>query len=303
MNALILSDRERLNLHGPVKSVVDEYSTTKFDRDGKILEWSGNTSHGRVERKYVYDDRGRLLRIPGSNGDWVDEVHYDERGQKTRIRTVPSRADRGRHAFGIGAAFDAVAEGETPEGVGTVETTYNERGQPVEARILDDEGMVLARIAYTYDADGRLSQEKLTTENPPLPKAFRDQIPVEHRAAAIEQMKTQLAETSQRTGLFGDAVRTYAYDEQGRLAERHMRRGPIGEDISLRYNEHGDISESTRTTNPLPSEFGGHTEPALRSSNVYEYDEYGNWRSRQEKSEYNGHETTHSHIRELTFYS
>jgi len=57
-----------------VKSVADEYSTTEFDRDGKILEWSGNTSHGRVERKYVYDDRGTLLRISGSNGDWVDEV-------------------------------------------------------------------------------------------------------------------------------------------------------------------------------------------------------------------------------------
>lgn len=42
--------------------------------------------------------------------------------------------------------------------------------------VLDDEGMVLSRIVYGYDADGRLSQEKLTTENPPLPKEFRDQI-------------------------------------------------------------------------------------------------------------------------------
>ena len=51
----ILSDRERDGFNGPVKSVADEYSTTEFDRDGKIVEWSGNTSHGRVERKYVYD--------------------------------------------------------------------------------------------------------------------------------------------------------------------------------------------------------------------------------------------------------
>jgi hypothetical protein len=93
-------------------------------------------------------------------------------------------------------------------------------------------------------------------------------------------MKTQLSEISQRTRLYADAERTYVYDEHGRLAERHMSMGPIGEDIALRYNERGDISESTRTTTPLPSQFGGHTEPALRSSNVYEYDEFGNWRSR-----------------------
>jgi hypothetical protein len=81
----VLSDRERDGLHGPVKSVTDEYSTTVFHRDGKILEWSGNTSHRRVERTYVYDQAGRLLRISGSNGDWGDEFHYDERGRKTRI--------------------------------------------------------------------------------------------------------------------------------------------------------------------------------------------------------------------------
>ena len=48
-----VSDRETSGLRGPVKSVVDEYSATEFDQDGKILEWSGNTSHGRVERKYL----------------------------------------------------------------------------------------------------------------------------------------------------------------------------------------------------------------------------------------------------------
>jgi hypothetical protein len=67
------SDRERFGLRGQVKSVADEWSTTEFDPDGKILEWSGNTSHGRVEHKHIHDDRGSLLPISGSNGDWVDE--------------------------------------------------------------------------------------------------------------------------------------------------------------------------------------------------------------------------------------
>jgi hypothetical protein len=295
-------DRAHAGLHGPVQTVSDDWSTTEFDRDGKILEWRGNTSHGRVERKYVYDDGGKLLRISGSNGDWVDEFRYDEHGRKTRIRTVPSRPEPGHRAFGSGAAFDAVAEGETLEEGGAVETMYNERDEPVETRILDDEGMVLARIAYAYDADGRLSQEKLTNENVRLPKEFLPHIPVEHRAATLKQMKTQLAEISQRTGLYGDAERTYVYDEQGRLAERHMRMGPIGEDITLRYNERGDIAQSMRATSPLPIELGGHTEPALRCSNVYEYDEYGNWTDRTQTSQCGGHETKRTHVRQLTYY-
>ena len=86
-----VSDRERSGLDGPVKSVVDEFSTTVFGRDGKILEWSGNTSHGRVERKYVYDQAGRLVHISGSDGDHTDEFRYDERGRKTQIRQVPAR--------------------------------------------------------------------------------------------------------------------------------------------------------------------------------------------------------------------
>ena len=73
-----------------------------FDRDGKILEWSGNSSHGRVERKYIYDDGGKLIRISGSNGDYRDEFRYDERGRKTRIRVVPARPEQDLARMGSG---------------------------------------------------------------------------------------------------------------------------------------------------------------------------------------------------------
>jgi YD repeat-containing protein len=157
MNASI-TDRDKLGLRGPVTSVVDEWSTTEFDHDGKILVWSGNTSHGRVERN-VYDESGRLIRISGSNGDHTDEVRYDEQGRKTRIRHVPARPEQQSRAFGIAAWFDCTSEGDTLTDGGTVETMYNEHDQPGEARILDDEGTVLFQIAYTYDADGRLSRK------------------------------------------------------------------------------------------------------------------------------------------------
>jgi hypothetical protein len=297
------SRNERDGLNGLVKSSLKKTSTTEFDRDGKSSNGAG-IRHGRVERKYVYDQVGRLIRISGSNGDWVDEFRYDERGRKTRIRTVPSRAERGRHAFGIGAAFDAMVEGETLEDGGTVETTYYDydHDHPVEARVLDNEGMVLSRITYTYDADGRLSQEKLTTENVRLPKEFLTHIPVEHRAATIEQMKTQLAEISQRTGLSGDAERSYVYDHAGNMVERHMRKGSIREDIVWKYNQLGDAIEWTRTAGGFPHPTGEISEPALQCACTYEYDEHGNWIGRNEASEVGGTKTTRSHVRQLTYY-
>ena len=298
----ILSDRERYGLRGPVKSVIDEFSTTVFDRNGMVLEWSGNTSHGRVERKYVYDPDGRLIRISGSNGDHTDEFRYDENGRKTQIRHVPARPDVGSRAFGIGAAFHAVAEGETLDGGGTVETTYNEHDQALETKILDDEGLVLFRIVYTYKADGRMSQEKIITENLPWPKAFRDQIPVEHRAATLEQMKAQLAEISQRNGLSGDCERTYVYDHAGNMVERHMRQGSIREDITWKYNQLGDAVQWTRTAGGFPHPTGEISEPPLTSTCVYEYDEQGNWTIKTESSRVGESEATHIHTRLLTYY-
>jgi len=70
----------------------------------------------------------------------------------------------------------------------------------------------------------------------------------------------------------------------------------------LRYNEGGDISESMRTTTALPLELGGHVEPSFRYSNVYEYDEYGNWTSRNETSQCGERETKRIHVRQLTYY-
>ncbi len=52
-----------------------------------------------------------------------------------------------------------LGKGEMLTDGGTVETKYNEYNEAVEATILDDEGVVLSRITYTYDAEGRLSQE------------------------------------------------------------------------------------------------------------------------------------------------
>ena len=231
MKSLSPSDRERAELRGSVRTIVDDWSTTVFDRDGKIIEWRGNTLHGHSERTYSYDENGKLIRTTGSNGDQLDEFRYDEQGRMTQIRHVPARTE-GANATGIEVYFEAISEGHILTDGGTVETSYNERGQPVERRIVDDEGVLLFRIVHLYDASGRLGEERLVSENPSLPRAFRDQIPSEQRAAVLTQMKTAVENMRQQTGLFGNAERTYVYNGQGRVAERHMCMGPIREDLA-----------------------------------------------------------------------
>src|SRR5215467_10869103 len=119
MSSSSLSDCEKAGFRGPVKTIVDEYSTTVFDRNGKTVEWGGNTLHGRVERTYVYDPDGRLIRVRGSSGDDEDEFCYDGQG-KTQIRRVPPRPDRQSHASGVSIWFDVISEGEGLTDGGTV---------------------------------------------------------------------------------------------------------------------------------------------------------------------------------------
>ena len=250
----LATDREKAELRGPVKTIADDWSTTVFDREGKILEWRGNTFHGSTERTYSYDKNGKLIRITGSGGDRVDEFQYDEQGRMTQIRHVPARPERRNTAIGAEVAFEVISEGDSLIDGGIVETSYNERGQPVERRIVDDEGTLLFRILHTYDANGRLGEQRLVTENFNLPKELREQIPSEQRAAVLAQLKTEMGSATQ--GLFSDAERSYVYNSEGRLAERHMRMGPIREDLVWTFGSRGDLTELTKRTICFPNELG-----------------------------------------------
>jgi hypothetical protein len=81
-----------------------------------------------------------------------------------------------------------------------------------------------------------------------------------------------------------------------------MRQGSMREDIALKYNEHGDICESSRTAGGFPHETGTISEPSLTNICSYEYDEHGNWIKKTEHSRADKHEGTYSHARQLTYY-
>lgn len=301
MNSAAISDRERLGLRGPVKTVADDYSTTFFDRDGRILEWRGATFQGHAERIYTYDEKDRLIAIRSNNAaDHNDEFRY-ESGPKTRIRHVPARPEQRNCASGVTVWLDVVSEGGSLADGGTVETTFNERDQPVESRVFDDEGTLLLQVEYAYDTDGRLSQERVVTIGFSFPKEFRDQIPVEQRAAVVAKIQAEFQQITQSAGQFGNAQRSYVYDRHGRLAERHMLMGSNREDLTFSYNERGDISELTsETRGSLPD--GSAQEYLIhKRRRVYEYDNFGNWISRTESVEPSEYANTSK--RQLTYYS
>jgi hypothetical protein len=252
-----------------------------------------------VHCTYIYDENARLIGVMRSTDHIEREFHYDG-SSKTELRRIQPRAGQQSHATGFSIIFGSSIGGRLIDGWGVVETKYNELDQPIEMRVLDDEAIVVYRIEYVYDTPDRLSEEKLITENPSIPKTFRDQIPIEHRHAFIGEMKAKFREDTQ--GLFGDTVRTYTYDEKGRIAERHMRMGPMREDLTFSYNEHGEISELARQQSGFPDASMPATQIALKILREYEYDSFGNWTRIEEKSEFGGNSSSHIVSRQLTYY-
>src|SRR5260370_11892310 len=113
MKSLSPSDRERAELRGPVRTIVDDWSPTVFDRDGNVLEWRGTRCRGIRSERTPTTKKGKLIRITGHNGDQLDEFRYDEQRRMTQITRVPARGERANKATGIEVYFEAISEGET----------------------------------------------------------------------------------------------------------------------------------------------------------------------------------------------
>jgi hypothetical protein len=123
---------------------------------------------------------------------------------------------------------------------------------------------------------------------------------MEQREALFAEMRAKFHEAAR--GLFGDTVRTYVYDGQGRIAERHMRMGPMREDLTFSYNERGDINElrmeqSGSLDGSIPL-----TPITLEVRREYEYDSFGNWTRMMETSGFSGNVSLHTPTRQLTYH-
>jgi hypothetical protein len=334
-----MSDREKAGLRGPVKTCVVEttalpdgnkYSTaTEYSPDGRLLtsrntnadgsEWvrtvtyhadgrlaktvSGKMGEPGNESLYAYDGSGRLLSITNQpeKGGRID-FQYDGQNRKTTESFHPETLKRAQNTSYVGSLWDAAVEAGigVPIG-GNISTIYNDKDLSTEAQLRDGQGRIVTRIVRSYDANGRIKEEKQIQENPAL--FFVDKFGADGQpqptAAQLEAMNGAMK--SMLNGRNGTGI-SYVYDAQGRVTEMRYRSSWFAKDTTTSYNEHGDKSEEreTMTSNStvpvgvpfsidengtlvqdhpaakaaeVPDQLSGET----KVSYVYQYDNYGNW--------------------------
>jgi len=285
--------------------------TTEYDVDGRIMvirtqnsdgsEWvtrytygpsghllkiaAGKESEPSQETDYSYDGQGRLLKISDSlTPDNPISFRYDERGRKTKVQ-VSRGSDYRPNTAVAGSPFEVADMAPSLPGGGSATTIYDEDDRPTEVQIRDAQNKLVSRAVRTYDAQGRVDEEKQILDNPEtmIPSEALEKILAESGAShqeLLEQLRDQL--TKLMGGEAGPFSIIYDYDAQGRV--KQMRRRIFDEEqvIETTYNEHGDkATEITRSTKIVSgkeqSEPNSKLAPYSELHYSYRYDSYGNW--------------------------
>ncbi len=260
--------------------------------EGRLLKIASGRAGGKPsEQVYSYDDAGRLTGVSGGAGrQGATKFAYDSRGRKTEIWTAgpkeknvayaASRADGSDEHFTLMAHIRC----EAMEACARVETSFDERGRPREAQLLDAEGQKISRLVREFDDKGNVTAERQVEETPEL--------------AVPPELKGQLnaAQLKSLGKLFGGAgapSSSYVHDAEGRLTEARSESFMTGLEVrTITYNEHGDIAgeRTTRTGSEgfsgtlnedgtiMPGPPSGGMPPEYSETRYsYRYDSYGNW--------------------------
>jgi YD repeat-containing protein len=257
-----------------------------YDPSGKLLNIaSGIEGQATQNTTYSYDHSGRPQAISDSNKpDGPVTFSYDERGRKTRV-AISRPEDYRAGVAEAASAFELAVRGPNLPGGGSATTIYGEDDRATEVQVRDVSGEVVSRSMRTYDAQGRVLEEKQILDNPEM------MFPAEMRAQMLEQsglppdelwqgLRTQL--TKLMAGESGPYSISYSYDSHGRLSHVERRIFNMRQEIETTYNEHGDVaSEITRSAQAV-----GEADPNTPSAGLpeysevsysYKYDDHENW--------------------------
>lgn len=315
-----MSDRAQAGLRGLVKSTTEESTypdafstrsqrTTVYDPDGRQLSLRSRNSDGSYwVTRNEYSNSGQLLKAAsGTEGQALSETHYsytserklesitsddkggtpilfryDEHGQKTKIQTSRPSDYRPNMVSG-GSPFEALDFPPNLPGGGTATTIYDEYDRPIEVQVRDANGELVTRALRTYDAEGRVTDEKQVHDNlvTMFPPEARQKI-LDESGLSAEQLQQELH--AQLTTLMNGRDEAYSvsnqYDSNGRLVHTDRRIFNMDDDIDTTYNDHGD-KESEITLSTRPSSENPSTDAGARSYSEahysYQYDQHGNW--------------------------
>lgn len=268
-----LSDRERAQLRGAVKTVVGESERTEYDRLGNILSWrrkhpdgfeygdtyayddnghllsivSDDSNGSKFEKSYSYDGTRRLVKMADTRGE-LTIFDYDEQGHKTETRVLKNTDERKiPKAIGIDVKFadiDGTMLMDTSFGgnAKSFKTIYNNQDQPTETQAYDAAGTLLGRFVRTFDEKGRITDTREITDNP------MSMFPANEMAQRIAQSGVSpdmvTAEMSKVMEVLGsESGNSYRYDANGRITRATVD-GMMATFIrTYLYNEHGDVTE------------------------------------------------------------
>lgn len=281
---VLMSDRDKAGLRGPIKSVLVEQNfsaadgrqlvtstRTEYAPDGRMLEVrNGNSDGSEWVTSYTYQPDGRLIKTasgevgsaPSSEttysydkerrlvevkaGGRTQIYQYDEKGSKSVIESYDSKPLPPNTAYE--AHWEGTDLGFAPYPGGTLTTSYNEQDVATGAQLRDADGNLVAHIVRKFDEKGRVIAEEQVSDAPEL------MIPEELKSKLNpEQAKSMGAFLA--GGLHNRAI-SYVYDDNGRVTERHSSGGAFGKEVTISsYNDQGDKA-SERTTTVMNPEVG-----------------------------------------------
>jgi YD repeat-containing protein len=260
-----------------------------YDASGRLLKTAtGVEGTALTETTYSYDQEGRLQNISDSSKpDSPVAYQYDEKGRKSKIEILRSEDySSTAKATSIDVSpFDSTEALTHPPSGGSATTIYDEHDRATEIQVRDASGELVNRAIRTYDAQGRVKEEKQIWDSPEA------MFPLETHAKMLEESGLSADQLRQelRTGLTklmggqpGLFAVSYRYDTHGRINHTNRRIFNEGQEIETAYNEHGDLaSEITRSTG-----LTGETDPAAAGPGLpsysevrysYQYDQHDNW--------------------------
>jgi YD repeat-containing protein len=304
-----MSDRETSGLRGPVRVCVEESvgslgskSSREYTLDGKLLTVRYDYADGSESVfTYAYDGAGRSLSITNNRNADRSDFRYDEHGSVTEILTFdPKTIARNRNAATAVSAWDTARSGIGVPMGGTVTVLHEENRRPVELQVRGAEGGLVARVVRSYNAEGRISEERPTLENPAalflerMSPEERNQLSPTH-LKAMNKAVTTMSHGQRKSG------KVYSYDAHGRVTQLRETSFAFEKTTTILYNDHGDVvhvsisvgnnavllhsvsysvdEEGNLTPGEAPSGTPQHLPlfPLEEIHYSYQYDGYGNW--------------------------
>jgi YD repeat-containing protein len=247
--------------------------TYTYNAGGQLLKTvCGNESEPPSETVYVYDDQERLQSITDrQNPANPVTFRYDEHGRKTKVQVSRPEDYRPNLSTSGDSPFWSADMPPNLQGGGSALTIYDEHDRPTQVQVRDSQGELISRAVRTYDAHGRIAEEKLIHDDllTIFPADLRTRI-LETPGASLEEVREQLKKLM--GGQAGPSSVAFSYDAQGRITQKTRRVFNSVDRIEITYNQQGDkILEITRTTQEdRPEQYSeGHVS--------YQYDSHGNW--------------------------